>query len=72
MASGRLIAPHQQAGHMAAPTSSPSPSKIPCQLGAVHTWLETDILVHESDVRFSPESRPQISDVRFLPAEDRS
>ncbi len=41
MASGHQRVPHQQAGHMAAPTSSASPSKIPCQQGAVHTWIIT-------------------------------
>ncbi len=34
MASGHLTAPHQQAGHMAAPTSSASPSKKPLPTGS--------------------------------------
>ena len=39
MASGHVTAPHQQAEHMAAPTSSALKSKNSCQQGAVHTWL---------------------------------
>jgi len=39
MASGHGTAPHKQAGHMAAPTSSHQCRKNPCQQGAVHTWL---------------------------------
>ncbi len=42
MASGQRAAQHKQAGHKAAPTSSASPSKNPCQQGAVHTWLLAD------------------------------
>ena len=38
MASGHLKAPHPKVEQMAAPTSTASPSKIPCQQGAVHRW----------------------------------
>ena len=34
MASGRVTVPHQQAGHMAAPTSSASPFKKPLPTGS--------------------------------------
>jgi hypothetical protein len=38
MASGSAT-PHQQAEHMAAPTSNAEHQLNPCQRGAVHTWL---------------------------------
>jgi len=34
MASGQVTVPHKQAGHMAAPTSSVSPSKKPLPTGS--------------------------------------
>jgi len=52
MASGHGKAPHQQAGHMAAPTSRASPPKNPCQQGAVHTWHLADIQPALTNVRY--------------------
>jgi hypothetical protein len=52
MASGHGKAPHQQAGHMAAPTSRASSQKNPCQQGAVHTWHEADVQTAPMNVRF--------------------
>ncbi len=56
MASGPRSVPHKQAEHMAAPTSMHYRPKIPCQQGAVHTWLEADMASPEIDVRFTPQS----------------
>jgi len=56
MASGQRSVPHKQAGHMAAPTSKHYRPKIPCQQGAVHTWLKADIQSPEIEVRFTPRS----------------
>src|SRR5579864_4271996 len=37
----RQCEPHQQAEHMAAPTSNAEQAKSSCQIGAVHTWRES-------------------------------
>jgi len=49
MASGD-VRPHQQAEHMAAPTSNAEQAKSPCQMGAVHTWRITDIPVRRANI----------------------
>ncbi len=50
MASGHGTAPHQQAEHMAAPTSLHHRRKNPCQRGAVHTWGKEDEIGDEADI----------------------
>ena len=39
----RSCEPRQQAEHMAAPTNAAKREKSSCQVGAVHTWHETDL-----------------------------
>ncbi len=56
MASGQRSVPHKQAGHMAAPTSKHYRPKIPCQQGAVHTWLKADIQSAEIEVCSTPKT----------------
>ncbi len=56
MASGHRRVPHKQAGHMAAPTSMHYHPKIPCQQGAVHTWLKTEVQPPEIDFRSTPNN----------------
>jgi len=38
----RSCEPHQKAEHMAAPTNAAKREESTCQLGAVHTWHQTD------------------------------
>ncbi len=41
--------------------------KIPCQQGAVHTWLEATFGPCRRYVRFTPDSRPSSGNVCFAP-----
>src|SRR6266436_4231053 len=53
----RSCEPHLQAEHMAAPTNAAKREESSCQLGAVHTWHETDVTARADDVSSSGESR---------------
>src|SRR6266404_385602 len=53
----RSCEPHLQAEHMAAPTNAAKREESSCQLGAVHTWHETDITARADDVSSLGESR---------------
>ena len=46
----RSCEPHLKAEHMAAPTNAAKREKSSCQLGAVHTWHETDFPRASGDV----------------------
>src|SRR5258708_34497489 len=48
----RSCEPHLQAEHMAAPTNAAKREESSCQLGAVHTWHETDMPKYLGDVRY--------------------
>jgi hypothetical protein len=52
----RSCEPRQQAEHMAAPTNAAKREKSSCQLGAVHTWHQTDMPTVFRDVRFQGQS----------------
>src|SRR5258705_11396134 len=47
----RSCEPHLQAEHMAAPTNAANREESSCQLGAAHTWHETDMPKSLGDVR---------------------
>src|SRR6266404_8637629 len=47
----RSCEPHLQAEHMAAPTNAAKREESSCQLGAVHTWHNTDMPGQPDDVR---------------------
>src|SRR5258705_2218015 len=52
----RSCEPHLQAEHMAAPTNAAKREESSCQLGAVHTWHETDMARCPGRVRFRGQS----------------